>query len=103
MHEKLFSARFETGGRWLCAANPAIFQKHFLWRIFECLLTLFYYGASSIFMEIAIVLNSPFHLLYKDYGLQSLSTSSNFTARMNVLSKDLICGLVEYINLSSEI
>ena len=26
-----------------------------------------------------------------------------FTARMNVLSKDLICGLVEYINLSPEI
>ena len=54
-------------------------------------------------MEIEIVLNSFFQPPHKDYGLRSSSTSSNFTARMNVLSKDLIRGLVEYINLSPEI
>jgi len=29
MQEKMLSARLERGGRWLCAANPAAFQKHF--------------------------------------------------------------------------
>ena len=66
-------------------------------------MTLFLYIASSIFMEIAIVLNSFFQAPHKDSGLRSSSASSNFTARMNILSKDLIYGLVEYINLSPEI
>jgi len=65
--------------------------------------TLFFYGASSIFMDIAIELNSFLQAPHKDYGLRFSSASSNFTARMNVLSKDLIYGLVEYINLSPEI
>ena len=54
-------------------------------------------------MEIAIVLNSLLQPPHKDYGLRSSSTSSNFTARMNVLFKDLIRRLVVYINLSPEI
>ena len=66
-------------------------------------MTLFFYGASSIFMEIAIVLNSFFQPSHKDYGLRSSSTYFDFTARMNVLSKDLIRRVVEYINLSPEI
>ena len=66
-------------------------------------MTLFLYGALSILMDIAIVLNSLLQPPHKDYGLRSSSASSNFTARMNVLSKDLIYGLVEYINLSPEI
>ena len=54
-------------------------------------------------MEIAIVLNSFFQPSHKDYGLRSSSTYFDFTARMNVLSKDLIRRVVEYINLSPEI
>ena len=66
-------------------------------------MTLFLYGALSILIDIAIVLNSLLQPPHKDYGLRSSSASSNFTARMNILSKDLIYGLVEYINLSPEI
>ena len=67
-------------------------------------MTLFFlYGTLSILMDIAIVLNSLLRLPHKDYSLRSSSASSNFTARMNVLSKDLVYGLVEYINLSPEI
>ena len=103
MQEKMLSARLERGGTLAVCSKPCGFLEAFLWRSFECLVTLFFYGASSIFMEIAIALNSLFQPPHKDYGLQSSSTSSNFTARMNVLSKDLIYGLVEYINLSPEI
>ena len=65
--------------------------------------TLFLYGTLSILVDIVIVLNSLLQPPHKDYSLRSSSASSNFTARMNVLSKDLICWLVEYINLSPEI
>ena len=103
MQEKMLSARLERGGTLAVCSKPCGFLEAFLWRSFECLVTLFLHIASSSFMEIAIVLNSFFQAPHKDYSLRSSSASSNFTARMNVLSKDLICWLVEYINLSPEI
>ena len=103
MQEKMLSARLERGGTLAVCSKPCGFLEAFLWRSFECLVTLYLYIASSIFMESAIELNSFFQAPHKDYGLRSSSNSSNFTARMNVLSKDLIYGLVEYINLSPEI
>ena len=98
----MLSARLERGAVGYVQQTLRLSRNIFvanLWVSYDT----FLYGALSIFMEIAIVLNSLFLPPHKDYGLWSSSTSSNFTGRMNVLSKDLICGLVEYINLSPEI